>query len=255
MTEDPTSRIATTFVDVDGVTVDLGRQIRTGAPEVVYGESKDEGQIETLALVHKERALPLLVSRVKPGHADILASILPEGRWHPRSRVFVWNTEQPSRQGDADPALVVVSAGASDAAVVEEISLVVSFIRGSPPVTLADCGVAGIHRLLAHLPRLRKAHVIVAVAGMDGVLPTAVAGLVRAPVIGVPTSVGYGAGAGGYAPLLTMLSSCAPGLMVVNIDNGVGAAFAAVRILSVAPRGSGSSDIDTRRAKADDQGG
>lgn len=221
----------TSFADLDGVTLDLGRRARTGGPEVVYGEGKDAAQLEAVVTLHLERGTPLLVSRVRPEHGELLRRLLPGGTLHERPRVFVWHPSRDPSPVEPDPGMVVVSAGASDAAVAEETSLVAAFVRGRPPVMVRDCGVAGLHRLLAHLPTLRRARVVVAVAGMDGVLPTAVAGLVGAPVVAVPTSVGYGPGGGGLTPLLTMLSSCAPGLVVVNVDNGVGAAFAACRIL------------------------
>lgn len=216
-----------TFVDLGGVTLDLGRAHRTGAPEVVFAEGKDEEQLATLARACRDRSHRMLFTRLRPAHVDALLAALPGARHHARSRTLVF---EPAKRPRGRAGLTIVSAGASDAPVAEEVLVTARFL-GLAPVLLQDCGVAGLHRLLSRLGALRRARVVVAVAGMDGALPTVVAGLVPAPVIAVPTSVGYGPGGSGLTPLLTMLASCAPGLTVVNVDNGVGAAFAAARIL------------------------
>lgn len=219
------------FLDLGGVTVDVGRRARTGAPEVVYGEGKDDEQIEALARSHRQRNEPILLTRVRKEHVELLQERFPEGEYNPRARTFSWFGNSKAVPTEETDEVVIISAGASDAPVAEEVAETLHFILGKKPRLKQDCGVAGIHRLLNQLDVLEKAKVVIAVAGMDGVLPTVVAGLIKAPIIAVPTSVGYGPGSGGLTPLLTMLSSCAPGLVVVNVDNGVGAAFASCRIL------------------------
>ncbi len=219
------------FLDMGGVTVDIGRRARTGAPEVVYGESKDAEQLESLARCYRQRNEPLLVTRVKKEHVTLLQDRFPEGEYNARSRTFSWYGNENKIPTKENEEMVIISAGASDAPVAEEVAETAKFIMNEKPKLVHDCGVAGIHRLLNKMDTLEKAKVVIAVAGMDGVLPTVIAGLIKAPIIAVPTSVGYGPGGGGLTPLLTMLSSCAPGLVVVNVDNGVGAAFAAARIL------------------------
>lgn len=157
----------------------------------------------------------------------MLLAKLPGGAWHPEARLFVLGRRL--RKARTRSPIVVASAGTADMPVAEEVAITAE-AYGFAVERLPDVGVAGIHRLLTVAESLRKARVIVVVAGMDGALPSVVGGLVAAPVIAVPTSVGYGAHFGGLAPLLTMLNSCAPGVLVVNIDNGYGAAVAACRI-------------------------
>jgi len=151
---------------------------------------------------------------------------LPDAFWDPESQVLAWPPEIPPSTGGL---VVVLAAGTSDLPVAKEAWLTTRYL-GRPAEIVIDIGVAGLHRVLARLDLLREARVVVVAAGMDGALPSVVAGLVRAPVVAVPTSVGYGASFGGIAALLTMLNSCAPGVSVVNIDNGYGAGHLAAQI-------------------------
>jgi NCAIR mutase (PurE)-related protein len=157
---------------------------------------------------------------------DLLQSLLPDGAWHETARLFAWPGDVPEPMGGR---VIVVCAGSSDVPVAMEAALTARYL-GRETQLITDVGVAGIHRLLEHESTLREADVVVVVAGMDGALPGVVAGLIAAPVIAVPTSVGYGASFDGIAPLLTMLNACAPGVGVVNIDNGYGAGHLAAQI-------------------------
>ena len=204
--------------------LDHGRSGRTGEPEVVYGEGKAP---ETVARLLRELAQrtdgPVLATRCSPDHA----AAAPEASYDPVSRLLVL------RSAAVDTALgttVVAAAGTSDLPVAAEaMGTLTAF--GAPCELLADVGVAGIHRVMEERQRLASAAVVIVVAGMEGALPSVVGGLVSAPVIAVPTSVGYGAAFEGLAALLGMLNACAPGISVVNIDNGFGAALVARRIL------------------------
>lgn len=219
---------------VDGACIDHQRQVRTGLPEVIFGESKSAEQIVSIASAMLERQGPVLVTRVDSRKAAAVIKQIPKFTYHDQARILQHGTEQ------VEPAeilgeIVVICAGTSDLGVAEEARITVETL-GHPCRTVYDAGVAGLHRLLARHELLQKAAVIIVVAGMEGALPSVVGGLVRCPVIGVPTSVGYGAGIGGFAALLGMLNSCAPGLSVVNIDNGFGAACMAIKINSLPHR-------------------
>ena len=227
------------FLDLDGVTVDIGRRSRRGAPEVVFGEGKDLVQIEELAKSHWERNEAMLVTRATKEQLQFLREFFHGGHVESRARIFAWYGKDSSLPEEKEEELLILSAGASDSSIAKEALETYRFIAKKRATLLQDCGVAGIHRLLGRLQELEKARVVLAVAGMDGVLPTVVAGLISAPIIAVPTSIGYGPGGGRLTPLLTMLASCAPGLTVVNVDNGVGAAFAARRILQSGLSGGG----------------
>ena len=206
-------------------TVDLERAQRTGVPEIVYGAGKTGEQIAGIVASLLESGQDGIATRVDGVKAGVVASLLPDVRvvWHPQAEVLVARAGSP-------PALVgrigVVDAGTSDRRVSEE-AVVVADALGNAVLAIHDVGVAGLHRILSRLDDLRSCRVIIVVAGMDGALPGVVAGLVAVPVIAVPTSVGYGASFGGLAALLTMLNACAPGVSVVNIDNGFGAAYQA----------------------------
>lgn len=204
--------------------LDHDRARRTGEPEVVYGEHKSPATVATLLdeLV-AGGSVPVLATRCSPDHA----AAYPAGEYDPVARVLV------ARAADPDPGpgtVVVACAGTSDLPVAAEAVAVLRAF-GVAVDLLADVGVAGVHRVLAETDRLAAASVCVVVAGMEAALPTVVAGLVACPVVGVPTSVGYGAAFDGLAALLGMLNSCAPGVSVVNIDSGFGAAMVARRIL------------------------
>lgn len=212
-------------VHLEFATVDTGRAARIGAAEVVYGENKSAEQVAAILAVLVGRGQLGLATRidVEKG-ALIVASVGGDARYNALARtVVVGPLPEPSGR------VAVVSAGTSDEPVAAEAALVAQ-VLGCGVVRVNDVGVAGLHRILAKLPELRECSCVVVVAGMDGALPSVVGGLVSVPVIAVPTSVGYGASLGGIAALLTMLNSCAPGVVVVNIDNGFGAGFAAARV-------------------------
>jgi len=210
-------------------TLDPDRLARQGFPEVVFCEGKTEVQIiENLA--HLARANGrALGSRLDAKRAGAVAAALPEASYDALSRTITVGDPPPQPAPDA-PAVAVVCAGTSDLPVAGEAAATLEFL-GHPVRRIHDVGVAGIHRLDARFDEIRTAAVTIVVAGMEGALPSVIGGLVGAPVIAVPTSVGYGASFHGLAALLGMLNSCAAGLTVVNIDNGFGAAMAAQRIL------------------------
>jgi NCAIR mutase (PurE)-related protein len=209
-------------------TIDHHRAIRQGFPEVVFGGGKTPEQIVAIAQRIAERGDGVLVTRIAEDAVPPLARALPgiEHNAIGRTALLRPATQPPRAHG----TLLIVTAGTSDLPVAEEAA-VTADAMGCETERLTDVGVAGIHRLLARRELLEAARVIVVVAGMDGALASVVGGLVRVPVIAVPTSIGYGAAFQGLAPLLTMLNSCAAGVAVVNIDNGFGAAVAAARIL------------------------
>lgn len=217
-------------VEVDGYArLDVGRRHRTGVPEVVYGAGKTPEQ--TLRLLHTLRTSdpsgPALATRCPDEVLDAAPEAFPgEPVSVDRLARTVAVGALPRPVGD----VAVVTAGTTDLPVAQEC-LVTLAVLGVGGRLLADVGVAGLHRLLTRLDDLRAADCLIVVAGMDGVLPGVVSGLVSAPVVGVPTSVGYGVAAGGLAAATTMLSSCSPGLVVVNIDNGFGAAVHAARVV------------------------
>lgn len=204
--------------------LDHDRAARTGEPEVVYGAGKSPEMVAALLRELRDRGVrPVLATRCTPAHA----AQIPEATYEPTAGLLVLTAQR--RQPDLD-GVVVACGGTSDLPVAREaVGTLEAFGVGCELV--ADVGVAGVHRLLAERDRLAQARVCIAVAGMEASLPTVIAGLVSCPVVGVPTSVGYGASFDGLAALLSMLSSCAPGISVVNIDNGFGAAIVARRIL------------------------
>ncbi len=208
--------------------IDHQRLLRTGVPEVIYGEAKTAGQIITIARAMLERGGPLLVTRVHEEKAQLVTTALPQLHYHHQARILTGPDCGLQSEG-AQGLILVICAGTSDLGVAEEARITAEYL-GNPVQTLYDAGVAGLHRLLARQQLLSEAAVIIVVAGMEGALPSVVGGLVSCPVIGVPTSVGYGTGTGGFAALLGMLNSCVPGLGVVNIDNGFGAACLASAI-------------------------
>jgi hypothetical protein len=215
------------FADIGGAVVDHHRELRTGLPEVILGEPKSAEQIAAIAAELASSGANVLVTRVDPDKAAAVAALLPALRYAAEARCLVLE-QKPIAPRGAGP-VAVVTAGTADGPVAEEAALVAR-LAGNEIVRVSDVGVAGMHRLLHRLDDLRRAAVIVVVAGMEGALPSVIAGLVAAPVIAVPTSVGYGASFGGIAALLGMLSSCAAGVTVVNIDNGFGAGCAAALI-------------------------
>jgi NCAIR mutase (PurE)-related protein len=209
-------------------TIDHHRALRQGYPEVVYGGGKTPEQIIAIARRIAERGDGVLVTRLDAEAVEPLQDAIPRMEHNVLARTALLRPDTPPPRAAA--TVLIVTAGTSDLPVAEEAA-VTADAMGCGLERLTDVGVAGIHRLLARRELLDSAGVIIVVAGMDGALPSVVGGLVRVPVIGVPTSVGYGAAFNGLAPLLTMLNSCAAGVTVVNIDNGFGAAVAAARIL------------------------
>jgi NCAIR mutase (PurE)-related protein len=205
---------------------DQDRETRTGIPEVVFGPGKTPAHLRQLFSGKDELRI---ASRLSDEQMQVLSGL---ATIHPEARMAVRNA-RPLR---SIPPVPVLTAGTADVPVAQEAATILSAM-GVPTTTHFDVGVAGIHRLQAILPELESARVCIVVAGMDGALPAVVAGLLRAPVIGVPTSVGTGVAQGGTVALHTMLASCSPGLAVVNIDSGFGAACLALKIL-----GSGSPD-------------
>jgi NCAIR mutase (PurE)-related protein len=216
---------------LDDACIDHQRELRTGLPEVIFGESKSVEQIVTIATAMLEQDGPILVTRVDPRKGEAVLERVPQFMYHDQAGILQYGnaTVEPA---EIIGEVVVVCAGTSDLRVAEEARITIETL-GHPCRTIYDAGVAGLHRILARHELLQRAAVIIVVAGMEGALPSVVGGLVRCPVIGVPTSVGYGAGIGGFAALLGMLNSCAPGLAVVNIDNGFGAACMAIKINSL----------------------
>jgi pyridinium-3,5-biscarboxylic acid mononucleotide synthase len=210
----------------DDVEPDIGREARTGQPEVIYGPGKTPAQVVSVALALLRGGVrPILVTRAAEAQLRAVREEMPEAEHHEQAGLVVIRTAEPTLG-----RIAVVSAGTSDLPVAEEAALVAEAF-GLHVDRIVDVGVAGIHRVLAHLPTLEQAECAIVVAGMEGALPSVVAGLIPCPVVAVPTSVGYGASFGGLAALLAMLSSCVPGVVTVNVDNGLGAAMAAHRIV------------------------
>jgi pyridinium-3,5-biscarboxylic acid mononucleotide synthase len=208
------------FEDLGFAKVDHHRALRTGMPEVIFAEGKTTGQVAAIFARMAQAGGNVLATRASRAAFDAVAAVQPRAEYHETARAITL-AQAPASQGKGTVA--VVCAGTSDLPVAEEAAITARLI-GNTVELIADVGVAGIHRLLAQKQLLQTARVLIVCAGMEGALPTVVAGLVHAPVIAVPTSVGYGASFGGVAALLGMLNTCAPNVSVVNIDNGFGAA-------------------------------
>ena len=218
---------------VSEAVIDRSRASRCGMPEVVYGGHKTSAQIIRIAMAMRDNNHPIFVTRVSAVKGEAVVSALPEVRYDGDSATLVWQSHA------CRPELgkvAIVAAGTSDAPVAREAAATLAFM-GVEVDLIFDVGVAGLHRLLDRIDRITEARVAIAVAGMEGALPGVLAGLVPIPVIAVPTSVGCGISAGGRVALEGMLSSCAPGLTVVNVDSGFGAACAAWRIIGAGVRG------------------
>lgn len=215
-----TAMRAAPFEDLGFARVDTHRQLRQGFPEVILGLGKTPAQVAAIANKIVERGQPLLITRAQPEVYDAVRTVVPGATYHPDARAI---TLAQGRIEAGQGTILIVCAGTSDLPVAEEVA-VTAVLMGNRIERLYDVGVAGLHRLLVEHDRLQNARVLVVVAGMEGALPSVVAGLVKVPVIAVPTSVGYGASFGGVAALLGMLNTCANGVAVVNIDNGFGAA-------------------------------
>ena len=211
------------YRDLGFARVDHHRQLRTGFPEVIFGQGKTPEQVGRLAREILSHADRLLVTRATGEMHDAVAGVAPEASFEPTAKTIKVD-RRPARKRTGRVA--VISGGTADLPVASEAAETAEWMDSEVECIL-DAGVAGLHRLLDRLGDLRRADAIVAVAGMDGALPSVVSGLVSAPVIAVPTSVGYGASFEGVGPLLTMLNACSPGVAVVNIDNGFGAGYMA----------------------------
>ncbi len=230
------------FVNLGFARVDTDRRRRCGFPEVIFCQGKTPGETAAIARTILAHDPVVLGTRASPEHFAAVAAELPEARYHERARCFtVERAPLPRLAGTVG----VLCAGTSDLPVAEEAAVTLETF-GQTVDRITDVGVAGLHRLLAVRDRLDACRVLIVVAGMEGALPSVVAGLVSVPVIAVPTSVGYGASFGGLAALLGMLNSCGSGVTVVNIDNGFGAAFAAAQISRLAEKpeaGSRKSEV------------
>ncbi|MEV4704297.1 nickel pincer cofactor biosynthesis protein LarB [Actinoplanes sp. NPDC049316] len=208
-------------------TPDHERADRRGYPEAVYCQGKTPRQVALIAADAARRpGVVTLFTRAEPAHAEAVLGELPDAHHDEEARVLAWPPTPPAPSGGL---VVVVAAGTSDLPAAREALLTARYL-GRATELVVDVGVAGLHRILARLELLRRARVVVVAAGMDGALPSVVAGLIPAPVVALPTSVGYGAALHGVAALLTMLNACAPGIGVVNIDNGYGAGHLAAQI-------------------------
>jgi NCAIR mutase (PurE)-related protein len=217
--------LADPMEDLGFARVDHHRAIRQGFPEVVFGQGKTPEQVASISAAIVSRGHALLITRTDLPTFDAVAKVVPDAQFHEQARII-------ERRGPVEGGkgvILVCAAGTSDIPVAEEAA-VSAEVMGNQVDRLYDVGVAGLHRLLSQGDRLAGARVIIVVAGMEGALPSVVGGLVRVPVIAVPTSVGYGASFGGMTALLAMLNSCATGISVVNIDNGFGAASVASKI-------------------------
>lgn len=214
------------FTEIEDAKIDHHRAVRCGFAEVVFCEGKSPSQVRAIAREMLEHGDVFLGTRASASHFQKVAQVAPDARYFEAPRLLLVDrrAERPSVGH-----IVVATGGTADHTVAEEAAISAE-VMGNRVTRIYDVGVAGVHRLLAHTAKLRDANVIIAVAGMEGALPSLVTGLVSCPVIAVPTSVGYGASFGGLAALLGMLNSCASGMSVVNIDNGFGAASLASRI-------------------------
>lgn len=216
-----------TFVELGDAKPDVHRQGRTGQPEAIYGPGKSPEQVaEIVRTLAEADVRPIVVTRATPQQYEAARQVVPEAVYHRVARLAVVCPVEDEPLG----TVAVVAAGTSDLPVAEEAALVAEAL-GLKVDRITDVGVAGVHRVLAHRDALEVADCLIVVAGMEGALPSLVGGLVPTPVVAVPTSVGYGASFGGLAALLGMLATCAPGVVVVNVDNGFGAAMAAHRIV------------------------
>ncbi|MBN1687047.1 MAG: nickel pincer cofactor biosynthesis protein LarB [Spirochaetales bacterium] len=223
------------FEDIGFAKIDHHRSIRRGYPEAIFCEGKTADQIVGIVERMLDRDVNILATRASSAVFEAISKKISKAVYHELARIVVVNQSEVEK---TDGVILVVAAGTADLPVAEE-ACVVAEAMGNTVERLYDVGVAGLHRLLAHREQLSQARVLIVVAGMEGALPSVVAGMTDVPVIAVPTSIGYGANFGGFAALLTMLNSCASGISVVNIDNGYGAAYSASLINHLAERKHG----------------
>jgi len=208
------------IVEMGFATIDTDRQKRTGLPEVIYASGKTVEQVKQIAERMHKNGIDVLATRVTPEMADAVKTVIPDAEYNSIARTISY---KKTEEIVSNEYIAIVAAGTSDMPVAEEAAVTARFL-GNKVETIYDVGVAGIHRLFNRLELIRNARVLIVVAGMEGALTSVVGGLVDKPVIGVPTSIGYGANFQGLSALLAMLNSCASGVSVVNIDNGFGAA-------------------------------
>jgi len=230
------------FEDIGFAKIDHHRALRCGSQEVIFCSGKTPEQVAQIAERIVNRGHSVLATRASPEQYVSVKAMLPEAEYKAEARCIVYQREKTPPRG----LVLIVTAGTSDIPVAAEAA-VTAELYGAKVEMIVDVGVAGIHRVLHYIERLQEANVIVVVAGMEGALASVVAGIVAQPVIGVPTSVGYGASFQGIAPLLTMLNSCAAGVAVVNIDNGFGAGYMAALINQMAVSSS------SKEAPSDDR--
>lgn len=222
------------FEDLGFARLDTGRKERTGFPETVFCQGKEDSFLQEIFKRLYEKNGEVLGTRASAAQFEVVKAVLPEVRYDAVSRLLTIQSEEKKQTGN----IIVCSAGTADIPVAQEAAGTAEFF-GCRVRRIFDAGVSGLHRLLAEEPVLKAADCVIAVAGMEGALPSVIGGLVSVPVIAVPTSVGYGANFGGVAALLTMINSCANGVSVVNIDNGYGAGYIASQIKRLAERGNG----------------
>ena len=215
------------YEDITYAHIDHHRSLRKGFPEVIFGEGKTAGQIAGIMDKMKDQENIILVTRIDPEKANVVLSQFPQAVYHSDARMVVLNIRPVKNRGRG--SILIISAGTSDIPVARE-SYLTAEAMGNTVDTIFDVGVSGIHRLLNHHKAIDQANVLIVVAGMEGALPSVVAGMVARPVIAVPTSVGYGVNLGGLTALFAMLNSCSSNVAVVNIDNGFGAGYMASAI-------------------------
>ncbi len=215
------------YEDIEYAHVDHHRSLRKGFPEVIFGQGKNADQVIGIMDKMKNQEGIILVTRLEQNKADAVVARFPNAVYHPDARMIVWQLKKPRIIGRG--TICIISAGTSDIPIAQEAYLTAKAM-GNRVETIFDVGVSGIHRLFSHKEAIDKASVLVVVAGMEGALPSVVAGMVSRPVIAVPTSVGYGVSLGGLTALFAMLNSCSSNVAVVNIDNGFGAGYMAAMI-------------------------
>jgi len=211
------------YKDLEFAKVDHHRELRRGFPEIIYGQGKTPDQIVKISKEILDKGSNLLITRTTQEVYEILREDFPDISYNPSAKTITYKQKTPPK---GKGKVIIITAGTSDIGVAEE-AFVTCDILGNDVEKIIDVGVAGIHRLFGEYEKIKKAHVIITVAGMEGALPGVIAGMTNVPVIAVPSSVGYGASLNGFSALLTMLNSCAGGVGVVNIDNGFGAAYLA----------------------------
>lgn len=221
------------FEDLGFAKLDHHRHLRTGFPEVIFSQGKTCEQVAEIFARLSARSHVVLATRATPEQADAVRAAVPDSAYHALARLITWRHPDHREPNTREPLIALVAAGTADLPVAEEAAITAELI-GWPVDRVYDVGVAGLHRLLANSERVMRASVVIVVAGMEGALASVVGGLVKAPVIAVPTSVGYGASFGGLSALLSMLNSCASGVAVVNIDNGYGAGYYAALLAEMA---------------------